>query len=151
MTLVRWEPRTTMSPWRNFFNLQGRMNRMFDEFFNGDEDATMIRWRPAVDIEENHDEVTLNAELPGMTKDDIELTVKDNVLTVKGEKKMNTEKKEGDVFLSERCFGSFQRSFNLSNRVDANKVKAEFEDGILTIHMPKVEEAKPKAIEIAVK
>lgn len=151
MTLVRWEPRSTLAPWRNVWNLQGRMNRMFDEFFAGDEDATVIRWRPAVDISETENEFTLSAELPGMTKGDIELTIKDNVLTLKGEKKLQNEKKDGDVYLSERCYGSFQRSFNLSNRVDANKVKAEFTNGILNIHLPKVEEAKPKSVEIAVK
>ena len=116
MTLVRWEPRSTLAPWRNVWNLQGRMNRMFDEFFAGDEDATVIRWRPAVDISETENEFTLSAELPGMTKGDIELTIKDNVLTLKGEKKLQNEKKDGDVYLSERCYGSFQRSFNLSNR-----------------------------------
>ena len=110
MTLVRWEPRTALSPWRGMWNLQGRMNRMFDEFFNGDEDATIIRWRPAVDIEEAETEFTVTAELPGMTKDDIELTIKDNILTLKGEKKGQAEKKDGDVYLSERCFGSFQRT-----------------------------------------
>ena len=152
MTLVRWEPKTSLSPWRDFFHAN-RMNRWFDGFFdgNGDEDATMIRWRPAVDIEESENEFTVAAELPGMTKDDIELTIKDNILTLKGEKKTQTEKKDGEVYLSERCFGSFQRSFNLSNGVDAGKVKAEFKDGILTIHLPKVEEAKPKTVEIAVK
>jgi HSP20 family protein len=151
MTLVRWQPRTALTPWRGMWGLQNHMNRMFDEFFDGDEDATVIRWRPAVDIEESDNEFTVSAELPGMTKDDIELTIKDNVLTLKGEKKTQSEKKDGDVYLSERCFGSFQRTFNLSNRVDPGKVKAEFKDGILTIHMPKVEEAKPKAVEIAVK
>ena len=153
MTLVRWEPRTTRSPWRGMWNLQHRMNSMFDDMFetNGDEDATIIRWRPAVDISETENEFTVSAELPGMTKENIELTIKDDVLTLKGEKKLAEEKKDGDVYLSERCFGSFQRSFNLTNRVDANKVKAEFNNGILTIHMPKLEEAKPKAVEIAVK
>jgi HSP20 family protein len=152
MTLVRWEPKTSLSPWRDFFHTN-RMNRWFDNFFdgNGDEDATIIRWRPAVDIEDSDSEFTVAAELPGMTKDDIELTIKDNILTLKGEKKTQTEKKDGEVYLSERCFGSFQRSFNLSNGVDAGKVKAEFKDGILTIHLPKVEEAKPKTVEIAVK
>ena len=151
MTLVRWQPRTALSPWRGIWNMQHHMNRMFDEYFDGDEDATVIRWRPAADIAETDNEFTVTAELPGMTRDDIELTIKDNILTLKGEKKIQSEKKEGDLYLSERCFGSFQRSFNLSNRVDAGKVKAEFKDGILTIHMPKVEEAKPKAVEIAVK
>lgn len=149
MTLVRWEPRTSLSPWNNFF--QPRMTRWFEDFFDGDEDSVVSRWHPAVDIEESDNEFTLTAELPGMTKDDIELTIKDKLLTLKGEKKTLTEKKDNEVYLSERCFGSFQRSFNLSNQVDGSKVKAEFKDGILTIHIPKVEEAKPKTVEIAVK
>ena len=90
-------------------------------------------------------------QLPGMTRDDIELTIKEDVLILKGEKKSMNGKEDGNVHFAERCYGKFTRSFTLGNRVDAKKVKADFNEGILTIHMPKVEEAKPKAIEIAVK
>ncbi len=151
MTLVRWQPRTMASPWRHFLRNQDHMHRMFDHFWNDDEDAMMIRWRPAVDIAETENEYTVTTELPGMIRDDVELTIKDDVLTLKGEKKSLNGKEEENVYLAERCYGKFTRSFNLSNRVDAKKVKADFNEGILTIHMPKVEEAKPKAIEIAVK
>ena len=151
MTLVRWQPRTVEAPWRHFVNANRGWNRMLDNFFTDDEDATMIRWRPAVDIAETDKEFTVSAELPGMTRDDIELTIKDDMLTLKGEKKSMNGKEDENVYLAERCYGKFTRSFTLNNKVNAKNVKADFHEGILTIHLPKVEEAKPKSIEIAVK
>jgi HSP20 family protein len=129
--------------------MQHEMNRFFDEFFGeGRAELAEGAWMPSVDVSETDTEMKVRAELPGMTQDDIELNLQDNVLTLKGEKKQ--EKKEGkeDYHRMECCYGSFTRSFTLPASVEQDKVQASFKDGILEITLPKSEETKPKKISI---
>ncbi|MDZ7815210.1 MAG: Hsp20/alpha crystallin family protein [Planctomycetota bacterium] len=131
-------------------SIEDEMSRIMDEFFQeGGRPRTMFA--PQMDIRETKDEVEVKVDLPGMKKEDVEILVEDSVLTIRGEKK--EEKKEGGedekYHLIERYRGSFERSVRLSHLVDSSKVKANFTDGTLCITMPKVEEAKPRKIEIS--
>jgi len=126
---------------------------MFDGFFRGtgDEDYTFSSWTPAVDIAEHDNEYLVKAELPGVNKDEVKLTLENNILTIRGEKKQEKETKKENYHRVERNYGSFQRSFTLPAAVKADKIDASYKDGILTVSLPKSEEAKPKQIEVKVK
>lgn len=108
------------------------------------------RFSPIVEIIEGDGEITVHAELPGVSKDDIELSVHDDTLTLKGTKKSETDKEEGKYHYSERTYGEFVRTFSLPETVDASKVEAKFNDGVLEIRLPIAEAAKPRRVEIAV-
>jgi len=148
MTIVKWDP------FRNVAALQDRINRMFDESFSStddiDDDLSMCAWKPTVDIYETDEAIILKAELPGIKKEDVSVEVKDNILTLKGERIEDKEIMEGSYFRKERCFGTFSRTFNLQHRVQPDKIKAKFKDGILEIEIPKPEEEKPKQITVNV-
>lgn len=147
MTLIRWAPR------RDLMGIQGEMNRLFDDFFGlqrKDEDREGLHWNPRVNIEEGKDRFEITAELPGLKRDDVKIEVKDHVLTLTGEKKVEKENKDRNVYLFERAYGRFCRTFTLPDNVDADKIDAEFKDGLLRIDIPKTEEAKPKEIEVKV-
>jgi HSP20 family protein len=116
-----------------------------------EEDLSATAWAPPVDIFETEDKVVLKAELPGLRKEDIEIQVRDNTLTLKGEKKFEKEVKEESYHRVERAYGSFQRSFTLPSTIKQDAIEASFKDGILEISLPKAEEAKPKQIKIQVK
>ncbi|MDH4264046.1 MAG: Hsp20/alpha crystallin family protein [Deltaproteobacteria bacterium] len=148
MALIRWDPFREMSA------LQERMNRLFSDVraqapVRGEE-IVQGAWVPAVDIFETNEAIVLKAELPGITSQDILLEVKDNTLTLKGEKKFEKEVKEENYHRVERSYGSFQRAFTLPGTIHQEKVKAKFKDGILEITLPKVEEAKPKQIKVEI-
>src|ERR687887_224785 len=147
MTLVRWT-----DPIREFAQLQDRINRVFNDFGRNDEGLlTTGAWVPPVDIYQNGDhEVVLKAELPDMTRDDIDITVDNGTLTVKGEKKFDPNVKEENFHRIERRYGTFSRSFSLPQTVDTNKVSAEYKHGVLTVRLPLREEAKPRAIKVDV-
>jgi len=162
MSLIKRSPNRELTPWNRDFpafrglqSLQQDMNRIFDEFFRGDilaNDSLFARdWNPAVDIIENNDQFILKAEIPGMTKDDVKITLENNVLTIRGEKKNESEKKEGDYHRIERSYGSFERSFSVPGTIKVNEIDAQYKDGVLTLTLPKAEEAKPKSIEVKVK
>ena len=145
MAITRWRPL------RDLVSMQDEMNRLFDDFFG----RPLVRtewtegvWSPHVDISETKDDVVIKAEMPGMTKDDIKISIHDNVLTLKGEKKQEKEEKEANYHRIERSHGSFCRSFALPTSVKADKVKASYKDGVLNITLPKTEEAKPKEIPV---
>lgn len=146
MELVRWKPA------RNMFSLQHGMDDFFNDFFFPiDAGATVGRewnWNPKVDIYEEADHIVVSAELPGIDKKDIEVGVKNGVLTLKGERSADNEVKEKDYYRRERSFGRFERSFSLQGDVDAAKIKAEHKDGILKVSIPKPEEIKPKQITV---
>jgi HSP20 family protein len=148
MALIRWDPIREMSA------MQDRMNRLLSDLRVrpawGEEEITKGAWVPPVDIYETTNSIVLKAELPGISKEDINLEVKDNTLTLKGEKKFEKEVKEDNYFRVERAYGSFQRAFTLPSTVQHEKVKAKFKDGILEVQLPKVEEAKPKQIKVDV-
>ena len=107
-------------------------------------------WSPAVDVYDDKDNFVVNCELPGMKKSEIEISLHDGVLTIGGERKQESERKEGETFRSERYFGKFQRSVTLPASVDGSKVKASYKDGLLSIELPKAEDAKPRHIEVNV-
>lgn len=135
------------NPWRELDTLSNRLNEMFGDFPTPSESGT---WLPAVNVEETSDELLLTAELPGMTRDDIELEMENNILTIRGEKR--DVRKEGDeskkYHLWERRYGTFQRSFTLPRTVKAEEIDAEFVDGVLHVRLPKVAEAKSRRIAI---
>ncbi|OQX84638.1 MAG: hypothetical protein B6D63_04060 [Candidatus Latescibacteria bacterium 4484_7] len=148
MSLVRW------SPTRDLVSIQDELNRFFDSFFGltrkGD-DFDDIHWVPRVNIEEAEDRFELTADLPGMDKDDIKIEVRDHTLTISGERKLEEEKKDKNFHLFERSYGQFSRSFSLPDNVDADKIEAEFTNGVLRLDIPKAEKAKAKEIKVKVK
>ena len=148
MAIVRWEP------FRDMLAAQREFDRLFRGAFGpaalGEEEASTRTWAPPVDIFENGDNLVLKAELPGVNPDDVEIRVEDNTLYLKGERKFEKEVKEQNYHRVERSYGTFTRTFSLPNSVDSDKVGAEYKDGVLTLTMPKKEEAKPKTIKINV-
>jgi len=137
----------------DLFGIQREMNRMFDGFFRGinDEETSLTSWSPAVDVAEHDDAYVVKVELPGVNKDEVKITIESNILTIRGEKKQEKETKKENYHRVERSYGSFQRSFTLPSTVKSDKIDAAYKDGILTIALPKAEEAKPKQIEVKVK
>jgi len=129
------------------------MNRLFSEVFSRprDEEGAWFAgaWTPPVDIYDTNDALVLKAELPGFSKEDVSVELKDNTLILKGERKREAEVKEENYHRLERAYGAFQRSFSLPATVDQEKVKANYKDGVLELRLPKVEVAKPKRITIA--
>jgi HSP20 family protein len=143
MALVRWDPI------RELDSLQGDMNRLFDRFFEGRAaNGTARRWIPAMDLVETDDRLVLRGDLPGMSEDDIDIEIKDSVLTVSGERKAESEEKGKGYHRVERAFGSFSRSLTLPQGIDADQVKAEFDKGVLEVTIPKPAEAKPTRVQI---
>jgi len=143
---------TRFDPFREFATLQGHMNRLFGDVYARDEDVTQRgNWVPPVDIyeTEGHD-LVIKAELPDMTREDIEVTVENNTLTLRGTKKLPTDVKEEQFRRVERSYGTFSRSFTLPTTVDSSKVGAEYRNGVLTVKLPFREEAKPRTINVEV-
>jgi HSP20 family protein len=141
-----------VDPFREFAAMQDRMNRIFGNVYLRDEDTGLRgSWVPAVDIFEtpNHD-LIVRAELPGMTREDIEVTVENSTLVLKGEKKFDPEVKEENYRRIERSYGTFHRSFTLPNTVDTTRVGADYKNGVLTIKLPFREEARPRTINVEV-
>ncbi len=130
--------------------IRSQINRIFEDPFDLLAPATSFfeGWEPYLDVFEDKDRITVQAELPGMKKEDIDVSLQGDTLTISGERKQEEEHKEGDTYRSERFFGRFQRSITLPEPVDASKIQATYKDGILSLVMPKTEEAKPRRIEI---
>ena len=139
MTLVRWDP------FRDLLSFHDRFNRLFAD---GEQDELYGSWVPPVDIFERGDELVIRAEVPGVGKDDVDVRVEDGTLVLAGERKSDREVKDQNSYRRERTFGKFTRSFRLPTTVDASKVTAEYKDGVLEITLPKLEEAKPRKVEI---
>ena len=146
MTIVRWNPLNDMA------TNQERLSRILDGFYGRpQEDLTRSAWVPAVDIYSNgQHELVLKAELPDMKEEEIDVTVEDNTLTLRGERKLDAEVTEDQFHRIERSYGSFARTFSLPPTVDAGKVNAQYKAGVLTIRLPLREEAKPKQIKVQV-
>jgi HSP20 family protein len=143
MTLVRWDPA------RELDTLQSDVNRLFDAFFGGREaNAAMRRWVPAMDLVETDDHLVLKADLPGLDQGDVEIEVKDNVLTVSGERRTEQEGSSNGYHRVERSYGRFSRSLSLPQGVDADQVQAEFDKGVLEVRIPKPAERKPHRVQI---
>jgi HSP20 family protein len=148
MTVItRWDP------FREFSTLQDRMNRLFRESYGpegGEEALATTSFAPAVDVYEDEHNVTLKIEVPGIDEKDIDVRIENNVLTVHGERKFEKDEKEENFRRVERQYGSFTRTFTLPTTVDAEKVSAHYDKGILKIALPKKAEAKPKQIKVSV-
>jgi len=147
-TLVRWNPA------RDMMHMRNEMNRFMNDLFRGpghegNGGGSVGSWLPAVDVYENEQALIFKAELPGFSKDDVHVELKDNVLTLKGERKREVEVKEEQYHRMERSHGTFQRSFALPIGVEAEKAEATFKDGVLELTLPKAEVAKPKRIGIS--
>lgn len=150
---------TTSREWQAFDpfrNFEERMKRFFGEGFDplkkmAEENWSLATWSPTCDIYETDNEIVVKAELPEVKKEDVNVSIDNNVLSIRGERKFSEETKKENYHRVERSYGEFFRSFTLPNTVDAGKVNAEFKDGMLRVMMPKREEAKPKQIEVKVK
>jgi HSP20 family protein len=143
MTLVRWDPA------RELDTLQTDLNRVFDAFFGGREaNGVTRRWIPAMDLVETDDHLVLRADLPGLDQEDVEIEVKDNVLTVSGERRAEQEESSNGYHRVERSYGRFSRSLSLPQGVDADQVQAEFDKGVLEVRIPKPAERKPHRVQI---
>jgi len=156
MSLVRWNPARDLSLFpSDMLNMQREINRMFDSFFRDGlaEESSLVPtlWTPAADIAEQENQYVVKLELPGVTKDDVKIAMQNNVLVIHGEKKQEKTSKGSEYQRVERSYGSFQRSFTLPTTVKTDRIEATFANGILTITLPKAEEAIPKQIEVKVK
>ncbi len=141
------------SPFRQLTRLHDQIDRLFEEPFGGllgPSDKLFEGWSPAVDVCEDKDNVFVKAELPGMKKEDIDVSVTDDMLSIAGERKEESESKDAGTYRSERYFGRFQRSIPLPMSVKSDQIHAEYKDGVLKITCPKTEEAKQKSIDIKV-
>ena len=159
MTLIRWKPVRDVTAWHpvadmgdEFITMQREIDRMFDRFRGGIlDDGSTTPWLPAVDIVENDESYVVKVEVPGVNKNDVKITVQNGVLTIHGERKKEEETKGESYHRLERSVGAFQRSFTLPTSVKSEKIDAAYNDGVLTVTLPKAEEAKPKEIEVKVK
>jgi len=148
MALIRWRPRREWDPFTDMLDLQNNINRLFSLSLGRKGAGEPTAWNPSMDVYREGDNYILKTELPGIKKEDLEITIQDNIVTLKGEKKDKRETKEDDYYFSERCFGSFQRAIELPAAIDRSKVKANVKDGILEVRLPLAEEAVPKQIKI---
>ena len=144
-TLVRWKPV------RELDSLQSELNWVFDGLFGGrgNGGSQTRRWVPAMDLVESDDHLVLRADLPGVSEDDVSIEISDGVLTLSGERSDRHEEKAGGYHRVERAYGKFSRSLTLPDGIDADKVHADFEDGVLDVTIPKPEERKPHKVAIS--
>ena len=144
-TIARWEP------FRGVTTLQDQINRLFNDTFERTGDhSNLSAWAPAVDIYETEQELVVKADLPDVDPKDLDIRVENNLLTIRGERKFEKRVDEENYLRVERSFGSFARSFTLANTVNSDAIKADYQNGVLTLNIPKREEAKPKQIKVSV-
>jgi HSP20 family protein len=142
-TLVRWDPAVEVD------YLQTEMNRLFDGFFGGGRAANGgRRWLPAMDLVEEGNDLVLRADLPGMSKEDVSIEVKDGVLTISGERRREYDAKEGSHFRVERSYGRFSRSMTLPEGIESDRISADFDRGVLEVRVPKPAQRTPHRVEI---
>ena len=146
MSIVKWNPS------KNIFSLRDEMDRLFSDFLNPEPlmAENFSDLTPLINIEENDDEFLISAELPGLKKDDIKITFQNNMLKISGEKKEEKEMDKKNFHRVERRYGKFSRSIGIQSGVVLEKIDASFKDGILTVKVPKSEEAKPKEIDVKI-
>ena len=148
MAVVKWDPL------RDLLSIQDRMNRLFEQTLSRsrtEEGISASTWAPAVDIYETQETIVIKADLPGLTREDIEIEIRDNTLTIKGERRFAKDVQQENYLRIERAYGAFQRSFTLPTGVRQEQIRASFRDGVLELLLPKAEEAKPKKIAIDVR
>ena len=148
--LTRWNPTSERA------NLTNRMERLFDEMMgrgmwrNGEESSLRGAWVPAINILEREEAMVIQADLPGLNSEDVEVTVENATLTIRGERKLE-EAHEGETYHKvERLYGAFERSFNLPNSIDTEKIEARFKNGEMVLTLPKREESKPRSVKIKI-
>ena len=161
MAIIRWNPLRDVTAWNSgldlsneFVEMQREMDRVFDRFMRSGgavNETEVSTYLPPVNILEHEDKFVVTAELPGVRKEDVRITITNDVLTIRGEKKHEMGNEGKNFHRVERAAGMFQRSFTLPSLVRADRIEAAYNDGILTITVPKAEEAKPKQIEVNVK
>ncbi|MBV9126682.1 MAG: Hsp20/alpha crystallin family protein [Verrucomicrobia bacterium] len=156
MNIIRYQTPSAVAPvlprLSGLSALSSEMDRLFSAFpFFGGSEERFEGWQPAVDLYHDKDSVLVRAELPGMNKEDIHVSLHEDVLTLSGERRQEKSHNEKGNLRSERYFGKFERRFTLPVRVDSRRVAASYEDGVLTVTLPKAEEAKPRQIEVNVK
>ena len=144
MVITRWDP------FREVASLQNRMNSLFRDLNEGDNPLTTASFVPAVDIYEDEKKVVLKLEVPGVDQKDLDVSVENHTLTVKGERKFESEEKEQNFHRIERRYGSFFRAFTLPSTVDVENVKADYHNGVLKLELAKKPEAQPKQIKVNV-
>ncbi len=148
MAVVKWDPL------RDLLSIQDRMNRLFEQTLSrsrAEEGITASTWSPAVDIYETPETIIMKADLPGLSREDIEIQIRDNTLTLRGERRFAKDVQQENYLRIERAYGAFQRNFTLPATVQQEKIRAIFRDGVLELTLPKAEEAKPKKIAIEVR
>jgi len=144
-TLNRWEGHRGTSASQDHFG------RIFNELFErAGQESNLTTWAPAVDIFENEHELVVKADLPDVDPKALDIRVENNLLTIRGERKFEKKTTEGSYLRVERAYGSFARSFSLANTVNSEAIKADYQNGVLTLSLPKREEAKPKQIKVTV-
>jgi HSP20 family protein len=145
-TITRWDQS------RGLTSFQDQINRLFEDNFTRDRSshADLATWAPPVDIYETENELVVKADLPDLQDKDIDVRVENNMLTIRGERKFDKDVNQDNYLRVERNYGSFMRSFSLPNTVSSEKIRAEYRNGVLTLHMTKLEESKPKQIKISV-
>jgi HSP20 family protein len=143
-TLNRWEPFTSNS------GLESQVNRIFTELMGRSQESNLTSWAPAVDIFESEHALVVKADLPDVKPEELDIRVENNILTIRGERKFEKKVDEKNYLRVERSYGSFARSFSLANTVNSEAIKADYKDGVLTLTIPKREEAKPKQIKVNV-
>jgi HSP20 family protein len=151
MAVVRWDPT------RELDSLQGEMNRLFSSFFDtptktkgGNGNGAARRWIPSMDLVETQDDFVLKADLPGMSENDVNVELENNVLTISGERKTEHEEQQEGYYRLERATGSFSRALSLPEGIDADAVAATFDNGVLTVRIPKPAQVKPRKVKIGV-
>jgi HSP20 family protein len=143
--LTKWEP------FSDLVSLRDDMDRFFETFFGQHPEDREGFWTPILDIEESNGNIVVKAEIPGMEKDEIKVSVRNNMLSISGERKQEIETKDKTFHRIERSYGKFSRTITLPSEVDADKIKAAYKDGVLNIILPKPESMKPKQIEVEIK
>lgn len=157
MALIPWRERGSMDPFRDMERLRSQMNNLFNTSLSRwldpseGEDLSKNIWGPALEVKEKKNDLIVKAEIPGMDKEDIEVTLEDGVLTLKGEKKREEKKEEEGRTTSEFYYGTFMRSISLPADVDEEKINASYKNGVLRITLPKKESSKPRQLRIDVK
>ena len=144
MTLVRWMPR------RDLMTMQHEINKLFTSFFGSETNDDFVAvWTPRLDVVENTDHYIVKIDIPGMRKEDVKITLRDNVLNVRGERSEEAKRDEDTYHVVERRFGKFSRTLTLPTNVKADKIEAKMNDGVLVVTLPKAEDAKPREISIS--
>ena len=147
-----YHPFREVNPFRNAWNLPEEFSRLFWGLSRATEEdtETAAEWSPAVDVYEDAEALRIHAELPGLKKEDVKISVREGVLTLRGERKLESEEKKDNYYRIERHYGSFLRSFTLPKTVDADKIEAKMKDGVLELKVPKKPEATPREIKVEV-